>query len=283
MHVITDIEAMRHYRQGQEGKKIGFVPTMGALHAGHLSLIEQARTECEAVIISIFVNPLQFGPNEDFEKYPRELKRDIALAEGAGADVVFAPTQTEMYPRPLVTQVVVAEITERLCGASRPGHFTGVTTVVSKLFHIVQPTHAYFGLKDAQQVAVIERMVEDLHFPLEIVPCPTVREEDGLALSSRNRYLSKQEREQAPILYQALTRAEANLLQGKYKSSAHLEEDVRTHITSQPLAQIEYVEALTYPDLTPLTDLHSPLILLLAVRFGDTRLIDNILLNKGEQ
>ncbi len=209
---ITDLrQSIRSRRAEQPSLRVGFVPTMGFLHEGHASLLEAARRSCDIVVLSIFVNPLQFGPNEDFERYPRDEERDLAVAEQAGTDIVFLPQVAEMYPQPIKTMVSVREVTTRLCGASRPGHFDGVATVVAKLFHIVQPDAAFFGMKDAQQVAVIEQMVLDLNLPVEIVPCPTIREADGLAKSSRNVYLNEEERKQATVLSAALREAETAL------------------------------------------------------------------------
>ncbi|MFC5448126.1 pantoate--beta-alanine ligase [Paenibacillus aestuarii] len=286
VHTISDLRArVSAFRRSSE-KPVGFVPTMGFLHEGHASLIRQARERCGLVVLSIFVNPLQFGPNEDFERYPRDAERDLQVAEAAGADIVFMPDVAEMYPRQIRTTVSVTGVSERLCGASRPGHFDGVATVVSKLFHMVQPDQAFFGLKDAQQVAVIQQMVNDLNFPVEIVPCPILREADGLALSSRNVYLSDEERKQALVLSQSLKKAE-NFVQSNPNFAAHeLTQLVQNHIVTAPLAQIDYVEVLEYPTLVPfessyLSDLTS-IIVAVAVKFGNTRLIDNIILPIGK-
>jgi pantoate--beta-alanine ligase len=260
---------------------IGFVPTMGYLHAGHASLFKAAREQCDLVVLSIFVNPLQFGPNEDFDKYPRNTERDLQLAKETGVDVVFMPSVDEMYPVPIKTTVSVSGITSRLCGASRPGHFDGVATVVSKLFHIVQPDKAFFGQKDAQQVAVIQQMVQDLNLPVDIVPCPILREPSGLALSSRNVYLSEEEREQALVLSQSLQLAEAYVRERSTFSSDELVQMVAAHIRTAQLADIDYVEVLTYPALEPfvqVTDSMEQIIIALAVKFGKTRLIDNLIL-----
>lgn len=285
MEVVQTIAELRArikaYRK-QNDQTVGFVPTMGFLHEGHASLLKKARSQCGLVVLSIFVNPLQFGPGEDFERYPRNAERDLAVAEAAGADIVFMPSVDEMYPSQTRTTVSVAEVTTRLCGASRPGHFDGVATVVSKLFHIVQPDQAFFGLKDAQQVAVIEQMVQDLNFPVEIVPCPTLREDDGLAMSSRNVYLSAEERQQALVLSQSLQKAKA-FIESKSSSTFTSQELlllVRNHIQTAPLAVIDYVEVLSYPTLEPFETSHSTssLIIALAVKFGKTRLIDNLIL-----
>lgn len=280
-------EELAAYRLGRPGEaKVGLVPTMGYLHEGHASLIRRSAAENGLTVLSIFVNPLQFGPNEDFDRYPRDERRDLSVAAEAGANLVFMPSVAEMYPEPTRTTVSVAGLTERLCGASRPGHFDGVTTVVSKLFHIVQPDRAYFGLKDAQQAAVISRMATDLNMPVEVVPCPIVRESDGLAMSSRNVYLSPEERRQALVLSQTLAQVPDWIEDGM--TEAELVVRIRGRIRSQPLAEIDYVEIATYPDLQqvaadrPLRDTRVPLLVALAVFFGKTRLIDNVLLYPAE-
>ncbi|WP_209811561.1 pantoate--beta-alanine ligase [Ammoniphilus resinae] len=276
MRIIETISEMRKVQKEwrENGESIGLVPTMGYLHEGHLSLIAEAKKRCSKVVMSLFVNPLQFGPTEDFERYPRDMERDSQLANESGVDIIFAPSVAEMYPHKMKTTVVVSEITDTLCGASRPGHFDGVATVVSKLFHIVQPDFAFFGQKDAQQVAVIKQMVDDLNMPLEIIPCPIVREPDGLAKSSRNVYLSEEARKQAVVLSRSLKQAEADYQQGL--QPGEIKERAMSLIKTQPLADIDYVELLTYPSLKPLEKFNGqPFILALAVRFGDTRLIDN--------
>jgi pantoate--beta-alanine ligase len=260
---------------------VGLVPTMGYLHEGHVSLMRRAREECGVVVLSIFVNPLQFGPNEDYAAYPRDPERDLRIAADAGVDIVFMPDVGTMYPRPTLTTVQVKQVTDRLCGASRPGHFDGVATVVTKLFNIVKPDRAYFGQKDAQQVAVIRQMVFDLNIDVQIIAVPTVREPDGLALSSRNVYLSPQERKEAPVLYQALNLGEQQLRAGH--SFGETRRRMAEHIRTAPCAVIDYVELLTYPRLEPLpedgrlADLpeEESVILALAVKIGKTRLIDN--------
>lgn len=259
------------------GQTVGLVPTMGALHEGHLSLIRRARAENDVVVVSIFVNPTQFGPHEDFARYPRPWERDVRLAEEAGADVVFHPSAEEMYPEGYSTWVEVEGLTEGLCGASRPGHFRGVATVVTKLLHICQPERVYFGQKDAQQLAVIRRMVRDLDFPVEVVDCPTVREADGLALSSRNTYLSPEERAQAPVLYRALREVERLVQTGETQVS-ELVAAARAVLAKAPLAQVEYVEIVDAESLEPVARVEGPCLVALAVRFGDTRLIDNVLI-----
>ncbi len=259
------------------GKTVGFVPTMGYLHQGHLALVQRAGEECGVVVVSIFVNPLQFGPKEDFNRYPRNFERDCGMLRKGGVDALFYPSAAEMYPGGFRTSIDVGGLGECLCGKSRPGHFRGVATVVSKLFNIVQPHRAYFGQKDAQQVLVIKRMVEDLNMPLEIVPVPTVRESDGLAMSSRNVYLSAEQRRDAPVLYKSLLEA-ARAASGGERDVRRLEEIVRTDLSSIPGAVIEYVEIRTWPDLEEAGKLESPVLLALAVKMGDTRLIDNIVL-----
>ncbi|EJL40882.1 pantoate--beta-alanine ligase [Brevibacillus agri] len=279
MQQISTIEELRVQIKAArlQGKTIGFVPTMGFLHEGHLSLVKAAREKCDLVVMSIFVNPLQFGPNEDFERYPRDIERDSQMAAGAGVDLLFTPSVEEMYPRPILTTVSVANVTTPLCGASRPGHFDGVSTVVLKLFSIVQPDYAFFGQKDAQQVAVVTQMVNDLSVPVEVIPCPIVREADGLAMSSRNVYLSAEEREQALVLSQSLRQAAAWLEEGL--PLEQIKARIRQMIADKPLAEIDYVEILRYPDLQPVeTELPGQAIIVaLAVRFGKTRLIDNLI------
>ncbi|GIP41630.1 pantothenate synthetase [Paenibacillus sp. J45TS6] len=264
---------------------VGFVPTMGFLHEGHASLMKQARNKTDIVVLSIFVNPIQFGPNEDFESYPRDEKRDLAVAEKEGVDIVFIPSVEEMYPEPTKTTIQVAGLTEGLCGASRPGHFDGVTTVVAKLFNIVQPDFAFFGMKDAQQVAVLSQMVADLNMPVTIVPCPIMREDDGLALSSRNVYLSSEERSQALCLSRSLALAEKASKERADITIGELRSLVIAEIEKSPIAVIDYVEILTFPGLQPLGEEHKltdleDVIVALAVKFGKTRLIDNHRLQK---
>ncbi|AKF95500.1 pantoate--beta-alanine ligase [Brevibacillus laterosporus] len=261
------------------GKKVGFVPTMGYLHDGHLSLVERAKSETDVVVMSIFVNPLQFGPNEDYSVYPRDLARDQKLAESAGVHYLFTPSVEEMYPRPMLTNISVHNITEALCGLSRPGHFDGVATVVSKLFNIIGPHKAFFGQKDAQQVAVIEQMVYDLQIPVQIVPCPIYREKDGLAMSSRNVFLSEEERSQALILSRSLTRAE-QMITNHQRDVDVICNEVRNLIQSQPLAEIDYVELKRYPEMSDIEFLKTGdrILFALAVKFGRVRLIDNVIL-----
>lgn len=261
----------------QEGKRVGLVPTMGYLHQGHLSLAAAARQDCDTVVMSIFVNPTQFGPNEDYEAYPRDLSHDRALAEGAGVDYLFAPQPGDMYPNGYSTFVNVEGVTDHLCGAKRPGHFRGVATVVSKLFHIVQPEKAYFGQKDGQQVAVLRRMVADLNMPVEIIARPIVREADGVALSSRNVYLSAEQRQQAVVLSQGLARARDLFVQGE-RDGEILKKAVTDVIQTAPLAKIDYVQLVDGDTMAPIPKITGNAMLAVAVYFGETRLIDNVLL-----
>lgn len=284
MKIVQTRDELRQLISANKNKTIGFVPTMGYLHDGHLSLIERAQAECGCVVASIFVNPLQFGPQEDFESYPRDAERDARLAERSGVDILFIPDTKEMYPKTPLTTISVAKVTDSLCGASRPGHFDGVATVVAKLFNLIQPDKAYFGLKDAQQIAVIKQMVTDLNMPVDIVPCPTVREPDGLAMSSRNVYLSDEERKQATVLYRALKTAEQKLSSGQWRFGKEVESGVCEIISSQPLAQIDYVEMHTFPELERTERVEDKqYIIAVAAKFGRTRLIDNILFHGEER
>ncbi|MAS33260.1 MAG: pantoate--beta-alanine ligase [Anaerolineaceae bacterium] len=271
------IETLRAARQQMSGS-VGLVPTMGALHEGHLALVQQARSENDHVIATIFVNPTQFNDAADFAAYPHDLAHDLELFERGGVDLVFAPMPDVMYPSGYQTYVTVEQMTQPLEGAHRPGHFRGVTTVVAKLFNLTQPHRAYFGQKDAQQVAVIQRMVDDMNFPLAVVVCPTVREPDGLAMSSRNRNLTRAQRQAAPVLYQALMAAQAAYQRGE-RSSKILRRLMRDVLAQEPLADVDYVsvaDARSLEELTQLTD--QPVLVSLAVRIGQTRLIDNVLL-----
>jgi pantoate--beta-alanine ligase len=274
MQVVKTISEIRASRQKLSGS-VGFVPTMGYLHEGHLALVKQARIENSAVIVSIYVNPTQFGPREDFGAYPRDLDRDLELLRGEGVDIVFVPSDDEMYPPEFSSRVDVEKITERLEGASRPWHFRGVATVVAKLFNIVQPTKAYFGQKDAQQAVVIKRMVADLNMRIEIVVVPTVRESDGLAMSSRNIYLSPEERQAATILFKALTLAR-QLRKGGEKDAGKIRRQMTSLIQKEPLAQIDYVSIADAETLEELNLIDRPTLASLAVRIGKTRLIDNM-------
>lgn len=259
------------------GKTIGLVPTMGFLHKGHLTLMEEARKQCDLVIVSIFVNPLQFGVGEDYEEYPRDLSKDVELARGVGVEAIFAPEVKEMYPKGYSTFIDLEKVTEPLCGRSRPGHFRGVATVVTKLFNIIQPDFAYFGQKDAQQVMVIRTMAMDLNMNLEIVTVPIVREADGLAMSSRNVYLNPQERQQAVVLYQSLQKAKEAVMTGE-RNPEQVINILEELIKGKPLAQLEYAEILSLPNLANLAVIQGQVLMALAVRFGKTRLIDNLVL-----
>ena len=260
------------------GKLIGLVPTMGALHDGHLSLIRRARAECGFVVVTIFVNPTQFPPGEDFERYPRDLAGDEAKARAAGADLIFAPPTSEVYPPDDSTFVeVTGPLVECLCGPHRPGHFRGVTTVCARLFNLVGPDRAYFGEKDYQQLLVIKQMVRDLHFPLAVVPVPTVREPDGMAMSSRNSYLSPEERKAATALHRALSRAEEQVKQGE-RSAAALLAGVKEMIASEPLVSLQYAELREAETLDALTALDRPAVLAVAAFVGKARLIDNVVI-----
>ncbi len=283
MRVVTGVREMQGIALGLrgEGRSIGFVPTMGYLHAGHLSLVKRARADCDVVVMSIFVNPLQFGPQEDFAIYPRDLERDLELARPEGVDYVFVPDEKEMYPEGYSTYVEVAgPLTEKMCGRSRPGHFRGVTTVVMKLFQIVQPTRAYFGQKDAQQALVIKRMARDLNVPVEIVTCPIVREADGLALSSRNVYLSPGEREAARALPRALEAGRRLIFEGE-RDPQKVRKRILEVLASSPLIEVDYVEVCHGQTLAELLLLEGPVLLAAAVRVGKTRLIDNVYLEVG--
>lgn len=280
MREVTTVAELREVLTAArgEGRRIGFVPTMGYLHDGHLSLVRRAAGECGVVLASIFVNPLQFGVGEDLDAYPRDLERDRALAEEAGVDLLFVPSGVEMYPELVATTVTVAGVSERFEGASRPTHFAGVATVVSKLFNISGPCRAYFGEKDFQQVAVVRRMVSDLSIPVEVVACPTVREDDGLAMSSRNAYLDADQRAAAPVLHRALTAGAARIERGAADA-----EEVRAAmaevVASEPLAEVDYLEVVDPETLEPIGSLPPlagrPLRLLGAIRIGTTRLLDN--------
>jgi len=276
MKTVTTLAEFRLARKELPGP-VGFVPTMGYLHAGHISLAERAKSECASVVASIFVNPTQFGPTEDLAKYPRDLPRDLALLEGAGVNLVWTPTPEIMYPAGYQTWVEVEGLTKGLEGAVRPTHFRGVTTVVSKLFNVVDPDKAYFGQKDAQQAAVIRRMVLDLNFPIEIVVCPIVREPDGLAMSSRNVYLNPEERRAATVLSRALGAAKAAHGKGERKAEA-LRRIVKDTIAAEPLAKLQYVSCADYDSLEELDVVRGKTLLSMAVYFGKTRLIDNFVL-----
>jgi pantoate--beta-alanine ligase len=276
MQVVKTIAEMRHIRAGLAGT-VGFVPTMGYLHEGHLELVRQAKKDNDIAVVSIFVNPTQFGPKEDFEKYPRDTERDLGLLKGVGTDYVFIPLPAEMYPSAFNSWVEVKQVTEQLEGAARPGHFRGVATVVAKLFNIVQPAHSYFGQKDAQQCCVIKKMVMDLNIPLEVVIVPTVREPDGLAMSSRNIYLKSEQRQQAPVLYQSLQLAR-DLWERGEKNATVIRHRMTALIQKKPLAEIEYISIADVDTLQELEVLKPPVLISMVVRFGKTRLLDNEIL-----
>lgn len=279
MKILKDIKDLKGYIKQEKilQKKIGFVPTMGYLHEGHLSLIKRAKAENDICIVSIFVNPTQFGPNEDFEKYPRDFEHDCSLLESANVDALFLPEPEQMYPNGFQTYIEVGELTQNLCGTSRPGHFKGVTTVVAKLLNLVSPDRAYFGQKDAQQLLVIEKMVADLNMDIAIIGCPIIREEDGLAMSSRNSYLTKDERKQATVLCKSLKAAKAAIDSGE-RSCESIDRLIREIIAESPIGKIDYVEIVSRDTLQPIKVLHGSALIALAVYFGKTRLIDNIFL-----
>jgi len=279
MDVADSVEGLRRLLGSarQQGKTVGLVPTMGALHAGHTSLIRRARAECDIVVVSIFVNPTQFGPSEDRDRYPRDLDRDRRVCRAEDVDVVFAPTVGAMYPDNFTTFVTVEGLSEVLCGASRPGHFRGVTTVVAKLLNQVQPDKAYFGQKDAQQAVIIRRMVCDLDFPVEIVVCPTVREDDGVAMSSRNRYLTRDERTQAAVLYRALGTAREMFEAGERDADV-LISAMTDLIAAQGLVRMDYLRIVDSATLEDVQSVPRGALIAVAAHLGKTRLIDNIIL-----
>ena len=283
MEVAKTIELIRSLvktaRSG--GKIIGLVPTMGALHIGHISLIEAAVKECDFVVVSIFVNPTQFGPGEDFEKYPRPLEADLEICRKAGVDVVFAPTPEQMYPAENLTWVNVEKLTEPLCGQFRPGHFRGVTTVCTKLFNIVAPDIAYFGQKDAQQAFVIKRMVADLNMPLEIVICPTVREPNGLAVSSRNKYLTEQQKKDAANIYKSLQKCR-RMIDAGVKETTEIITGMRKILQQVPSIEIEYISIVDAETLRNIDRIASKVLAAVTVKIGPARLIDNILVDAAK-
>ncbi len=279
MRILTTVREMKE-RAGAvraSGARIGLVPTMGALHEGHLSLVRRAAAECDTVVVSIYVNPLQFGPREDLAAYPRDLERDAALCRDAGVACVFAPADGEVHAADHCTWVAVAGLEDALCGRSRPGHFRGVATVVAKLFAIVGPQVAYFGEKDAQQLRIIRRMALDLHLDTAITGCPIVRAADGLALSSRNVYLTPAERRAAPVLHRALQAAADRVAAGEH-DAARVVASVRDRIAAEPLARLDYVEAVDDDTLRPVDRIAGRTLLAVAARFGKARLIDNVVL-----
>ena len=277
MQLVTSIKKMQKLSLSlkRKGRKISFVPTMGALHQGHLSLVQKARKLGDFVVVSIFVNPTQFGPKEDYKKYPRDLKKDKELLQKAGCDLIFAPGVKDIYPEGYLTYVNVEKLSEKLEEASRPGHFKGVCTVVAKLFNIVQPDFAIFGQKDAQQAFIIKKMAEDLNFPVKIIVCPTVREKDGLAWSSRNSYLNTEERDQAKILYQSLKLGE-KLIKAGEKNPLKVIKKMTEMIQQMPLGKIDYIALTDTQTLEPVRKIKGELLFSLAVKFGKTRLIDNL-------
>lgn len=279
MQILRTIAEVRQWVQEcrRAGEAIHFVPTMGYFHEGHLSLMRRAIADGGRVIVSLFVNLLQFGPQEDFERYPRDFERDRAMAESVGVDAMFVPEASEMYPTDFQTQVRVQRLSQPLCGRSRPGHFEGVATVVLKLFHIVTPDRAYFGEKDYQQLRIIQQLARDLNLTVEIVPCPIVREPDGLAMSSRNVYLTPEERAAATVLYRSLQWAQAQVAQG-VRDATTLREQVEAQIAETPHARIDYVEVVDAETLEPLEVIDRPARLAVAAYFGKARLIDNIAL-----
>ncbi len=279
MKICRTIEAMQSASRAARlgGLRLGFVPTMGALHEGHLSLVRTAKAECDAVAVSIFVNPLQFGPNEDLAEYLRTFERDRELLEKESVDFIFAPTVEEMYPEKAITYVTVEGMSEKLCGRSRPGHFRGVATVVAKLFNIVEPDIGFFGQKDAAQVAIIRRMVRDLNFPVEIVSCPIVRDPDGLAMSSRNAYLSAAQRKSALVLHRSLLEIEKHFQRGE-RSTAKLVEAGKRVLAEEPGARLDYLEAVDPDTLDPVEEIRKTTLVAVAAFVGATRLIDNIVL-----
>ncbi|MBI4686455.1 MAG: pantoate--beta-alanine ligase [Nitrospirae bacterium] len=277
MQIIKTIKEMQALSRGfkAKGKTIGFVPTMGALHEGHLSLVRQTKAENDIVVVSIFVNPTQFGPKEDFNKYPRDVEGDLSKLSPIGVDAVFIPGASEIYPNGFSASINIGSIGDILCGASRHGHFNGVATVVAKLFNIVMPDRAYFGQKDFQQTVVIKKLVMELNFDIDVIVCPTVREPDGLAMSSRNSYLNEAERKAAGILYKALKHGEGLIL-NNVKDASRVKSEIEALIKTEPLAEIEYAEIIDAATLEKIDDIKSIAAISLAVRIGTTRLIDNL-------
>jgi pantoate--beta-alanine ligase len=276
LHTIVEMRAAcAEAHRG--GRRLGFVPTMGALHEGHLSLVRAARARCDAVAVSIFVNPAQFGPSEDFSKYPRSFERDRQMLEAEGVSLLFAPSVEEMYPQGAVTIVTVEGLSEKLCGRSRPGHFRGVTTVVAKLFNIVSPDAAFFGQKDAAQAAIIKKMVRDLDLPVEIVVCPIVREADGVAMSSRNAYLDAAQRRSATVLHRALLQVQSLAEKGE-RASSNLVDAAQRVFREESLVNVDYVEIVDNETLEPVADVSRGALVAVAAFVGATRLIDNSIL-----
>jgi len=280
MKVIRTIKEMQQIRRDERLKTIGFVPTMGYLHEGHTSLMKKATAENDLVVASIFVNPLQFGPSEDFETYPRDEQRDQQIAKENGVDILFLPNVQEMYPDELKVNLSIKERANVLCGATRDGHFDGVITVLTKLFNIVQPEVAYFGLKDAQQVAVVAALINDVNFPIVLSAEPTIREADGLAKSSRNVYLSTDERAEAKHLYKALLHG-LNIFINEQQDNDTLIQSVRKYLSKYTSGVIDYVDFLSYPELKPVTNKSERMILAIAVKYKQARLIDNVIFNRS--
>lgn len=280
MRILKTVEEMQAAARAARlgGLRVGLVPTMGALHEGHLSLVRAAKAQCDAVAVSIFVNPLQFGPREDLARYPRSFERDSEMLAKEDVDFLFAPSTEEMYPPGAVTWVEVEGLSQKLCGGSRPGHFRGVATVVSKLFHIVEPDLAFFGQKDAVQAAIIRRMVRDLNFRIEVVVCPIVREPDGLAMSSRNVYLSPQERQQALALHRSLMEVQKRFDQGE-RRAAPLIDAGKQALAQEKGARLDYLAIVDPDTLDPVVEIRTPALAAVAAFIGGTRLIDNILLS----
>jgi len=276
MEIVTTLEELRAAKKNMKGI-VGLVPTMGFLHAGHASLVKRAREECDHVVVSIFVNPTQFAPNEDFAAYPRDLDRDAALLKEAGADLIFSPKDEVMYPEGYQTYITVEEVTKVLEGAMRPAHFRGVTTVVAKLFNAVQPDKAYFGQKDAQQVAVLSRMVKDLNYNLEMVVCPIVREKDGLALSSRNTYLDESQRKAALVLSRSLRKARSVYAAGEHSTRA-IRAAMDEVFAGEPAAKVQYISLADTVTLQEIDHIEAGALVSMAVYMGKTRLIDNTIL-----
>jgi pantoate--beta-alanine ligase len=278
MNICTTISEARAAVRSQHAKRLGLVPTMGALHEGHLSLVRAAKAQCDAVAVSIFVNPTQFGPTEDLSKYPRQFDRDCRLLEKEGVDILFAPPVEEIYPNGAVTWVLVEGLSEKLDGRSRPGHFRGVTTIVAKLFHVLEPETAFFGQKDAAQLAVIRRMVQELNFRVEIVACPIVREPDGLAMSSRNAYLNPEERGRALVLQRSLQRAQQEFQAGE-RMAAKLISAAKDVMAREPHVALDYFEIVDPDTLDPVERISQTTLVAVAAYVGSTRLIDNIVID----
>lgn len=279
MKVIRSVELMQAEMMNAQQKEVGFVPTMGFFHNGHTSLMDEAKKENDIVVTSIFVNPLQFGPNEDFDQYPRDEQHDIKMAEEHGVDILFLPDVNSMYPQKMSITMKSESRVNILCGRSRPGHFDGVITVLTKLFNIIQPTRVYFGMKDAQQLAVVDVLIRDYNFPIELIGLPTVREDRELAKSSRNVYLSPTEKEKSVWLYKALTVGQQLVVDGE-KNPVTIIDEVRTILSKKTGATIEYVELLSYPNLGPITAVEETVILAVAVQFKQARLIDNFIFDR---